>query len=120
VAAIHEDGELDRPRTPQVDEPVEGRPDRPAREEHVIDENHDLSFDLERDLRPPQHRVFPDVIEIVAVQVDVQNPDRDGSSFDLADLVAQTVRERNAARLDPDQPEPLRDLVLLEDLVRDP
>ena len=45
VAAVDEDGELDRSRPPDVVERVERRPNRASAEEDVVDEHHDRAVD---------------------------------------------------------------------------
>jgi hypothetical protein len=59
-------------------------------------------------------------VDVVAVEGDVQLPERDLRAGELLDALAQPLRERDAARVDADEGD-LREVgVALDDLVRDP
>src|SRR3970282_3005747 len=51
MAAVDEDGELDTRRAPRGEERVDRRPDRPAREEHVVHEDARPPLEREREAR---------------------------------------------------------------------
>src|SRR5437899_2258241 len=120
MTPVDEDRELDRLRPPEVDERVHGGADCPAGEEHVVDEEDALALDGERDVRPVHHRILKAPVEVVAVERDVDDSERDGrTGLDLVDGPADALREVHAARPDADERQVLGALVVLEDLVRD-
>src|SRR5437667_4912599 len=120
MTPVDEDRELDRLRPSEVDERVHSGADGPAGEEHVVDEKDALALDGERDVRPVDHRILNAPVEVVAVERDVDDAERDGrTGLDLADGLADALREVHAARADADQRQVLGPLVVLEDLVRD-
>src|SRR5262245_61733248 len=57
--------------------------------------------------------------EIVAVEVDVGHAHRRRRAFDRGQAIGEPPRERHAARLDADEPDPLQALVPLENFVGD-
>src|SRR5689334_3802556 len=120
MAAVDEHRELDRLRTPEVDERVHRRAHRAAGEEHVVDEEDLPAVDGERDVRSLDDRILHAPIEIVAVERDVDDAERHRRpAFDLLYLLPDALGEEDAAGADPDQRELVGSLVALEDLVRD-
>ena len=57
--------------------------------------------------------------EIVAVEIDVEHADRRRGALDRAELAASRLRQRNAARVDPDEADAGEGLVALENFVGD-
>src|SRR5439155_10047116 len=57
--------------------------------------------------------------EVVAVEGDVEGPDRQPDTLVGVDLLGQPAREGNAAALDSDEAEAVRAGLLLDDLVGD-
>jgi hypothetical protein len=57
--------------------------------------------------------------EIVSVEPDVKGATRDVDSFHVTDRTGETLCQRDAAGLHPDQNDVPRPAVLLDDLVRD-
>ena len=105
-------------RPAEVDDRVERGADGPAREQDVVDEDHRLGLDGERDVRSADHR-GPAHAQVVAVERDVERADRQRGAVDLGDLRGQAVREADAAGAQADERQILGAAVLLEDLVGD-
>ena len=59
-------------------------------------------------------------LDVVAVEGDVEVAERDLGAAELADQRVQAAAEDGAAGVDADQREPVRVLILLDDLVGDP
>jgi len=113
-------------RTPVVEERLDRCPDRPARVEHVVDEDDRLALEWEIERRRPHHRLrmtgraAPANLDVVAVEGDVDRAERGLLAGPLLDQPAQALSQRDAARLDPDERDPGQVRVRLDDLVRDP
>src|SRR5215831_15580354 len=120
VPPIHQNGQLDHARTPEVDDRVERRPDRPARVEDVVDENDRLVGHREGDFSGPQDRGLPLEREIVPVEGDVECAHRNRLASDLLQPGRDPASERHPARPDTDQREPVGPARPLDDLVGDP
>src|SRR4029450_1062591 len=118
VSAIDQARELDRGRPAEVDDRVERRANRPAGEEDVVHEDHGLVLDRERDVGPADHR-RPAHAQVVAVERDVERPDRQRGAVDVRDLRGEAMREAHPARAQADERQILGAPVLLEDLVGD-
>ena len=67
----------------------------------------------------PRRAATPD-LDVVAVEGDVDRAEIGRRAGALLDQPAQTVRERDAARLDPDERDAGEVRIRLDDLVRDP
>jgi hypothetical protein len=59
-------------------------------------------------------------VDVVAVEGDVELPERDLRAGELLDALAQPLCERDSARVDADEGDPAEVGVPLDDLVRDP
>ena len=126
VAAVGEHGELDARRAAVLEQRVDRGADRAAGVEDVVDEDHGAPLELEVELRvaddglrAPRRLAAADV-DVVAVEGDVELAEVELEVGALRDQPAQTVGERDAARVDPDERDGLEILVPLDDLVRDP
>src|SRR5205085_555767 len=83
---------------------------------------------LERELEPGrrddrlrvQRGLAAAHLDVVAVEGDVDGAELDLDARELGDQPAQALRERDAARVDADEREPLEVGVALDQLVRDP
>ena len=120
MAAVDQDGELDRARAADVVERVEGGADRPAGEQHVVDEDHDLAVDAAvRDVGVfesaggPQPRSSRYIVTSSA-------PTAAGRPSTAAIRLADPAGQLDAAAGDAEQDDGLGALVALEDLVGDP
>src|SRR5205823_3820677 len=99
--------------------------DRPAGVEDVVDE--DARPSLEREVEPSgaderlrvQRRLAAAHLDVVAVERDVQGAEVDLDAREVLDQAAQALRERNSARVDADERDPLEIGVALDDLVGD-
>src|SRR5207245_11265334 len=87
MAAVDEDGQLDHLRPTEVDQRVEGRADRPAREENVVDQHDGPALDGERDVGALDPRLVGLEAKIVTVERDVERSDRDLGAVDRSDPV---------------------------------
>ena len=118
VPSVHEDRELDGARPSELVQGLERRSYRPPGEQDVVDEDHDPAGDVHRDLgraeglHPPQ----PDV---VAVEGDVDRPDRDRLALETLDRLRQPAGDGDTTRVEPDEDEVAGAVVPLHDLVRD-
>jgi hypothetical protein len=120
VAPVDEDREANGARPPELAQRVEGGPYGPARVQHVVDEDDRLALDLEGQVGALDDRRFTEPGEVVAVEGDIERPDRQPFALVLGDRIRQSVGQRHAAALDADEHELGRPGVLLDDLVRDP
>jgi hypothetical protein len=115
-----ENREPDGLRAPEVDEGVHRGADRPAGEQHVVDQQDAAAVDRERDVGALHLGVLQAAVKIVAVERDVDDAEGDlRPVLDVLDRLAQALRQVDAARADADQRQLLGALVALEDLVRD-
>jgi hypothetical protein len=74
----------------------------------------------ERDVRPLDDRVLHAAVEVVAVERDVDDAERQcRAALDLLDVLADALGDVDAARADADERQVGGALVALEDLVRD-
>ena len=126
VAAIDEDGELDAFGAAVVEERVDRRPDRPAGEEHVVDEHARRPAEREVELRAAddglrvERRLAAANEDVVAMEGDVDGAERELDAASLGHELLQPPGERDAARVDADEREPLQVVVPLDQLVRQP
>ena len=79
-----------------------------------------LPSTLKRNLGGADHRLDVHRAEIVAVEVDVEDADRNLAVFEALDLRRQPLRQRNAAAADADEGELIEVFGLLQNLVRQP
>ena len=66
------------------------------------------------------HGLFGNGGKIVAVQIDVEEADRNGEIFEILDLLGQTERQRNATAADSDECQAMQIFGFFENLVRQP
>ena len=119
MAAVDEDGEADDARPAEVHEGVHGGADRAAREQHVVDEDHDAALHGEADLGAAHLRLLGLEAEVVAVERDVEGAHGRLRRLDRLDLLGDALGERLPARLDADEGDLVDALGLLDDLVGD-
>src|SRR4051794_18512740 len=117
MAAVDEDGELDARRAAVVEERLDRGADRPARVEDVVDEHDRPSLECEAELRVADDRLraarglAAAHGDVVAVEGDVDGAELRRLAGALLDQAREPVRERDAARLDPDERDPGADVV---------
>ena len=119
VAAIDQNRQLDARRPAKVHQRVERGADRPAREKHVIHEDHGLVGDIKIYACFANDRLVGNERQVVPVKVDVENAAGDRFLFDGLDGQFEAVGKDNPAGADADQADILNALVALEDLVGD-
>ena len=120
VAAVHQHRETYGARTSVVDQGIHRGSNRPAGEEHVVDEHDDPFVDREWDFRLAHHRRVADSGQVVAVERDVDGAERDQGALVRPNRRLDAGRERVAARPDTDDGESGEVAIALYDLVRDP
>jgi hypothetical protein len=106
MAAIDQDRQTDARRASQVADGIEGGADRPTREQDVIHQHHLGTVDVKRDLGAAQHGPARDVLEIVAVERDIDRADVNILPEQPLQLLSEPVRERNAARSNSHEAKP--------------
>ena len=125
MTAVGQDGELDAVGPPVLEERVDRRADRAAGVEDVVDEDHGATLELEVELRVAHERLRAARrlarahVDVVAVEGDVELAEGELLARALLDQPAQTLRDRDAARVDADERDRVEILVALDDLVRD-
>jgi hypothetical protein len=126
VAAVGEYGQLDALWPAVAEKRVDRRADRAAGVEDVVDEHDGHPFEREVEagraderLRVPRRLAAADV-DVVAMEGDVELPERDLRAGELLDALAQPLRERDTARVDADEGDAPEVGVPLDDLVREP
>jgi hypothetical protein len=126
VATIGEHGELHAVGPAVAEQGLDRGADRAARVEDVVDEDdgHALDRKVQRGRADERLGVLgrlaaPDV-DVVAVEGDVQLPEGDVGAADLRDPPPESLGERDAARVDPDECDSRQVRVAFDDLVRDP
>ena len=119
MATVDHDGQLHGPGPPEIVEGVEGGPDGPTGEEHVVDQHDHLAGQVTGDVghRLGEDRSQPDV---VAVEGDVEAAQDDLGALDLAQHLGHAGGQRDTAGLQADQDHVLDAAVALDDLVRHP
>ena len=118
MSAVDEHGQPDRLRPAEVDERVHGGADRPPGVQHVVDEDDRPPVDPGRQLRALDNRLLSDEREVVAVERDVERPDRHLGALVLEDRGSDPSCQRHATALDADEQQPVGARLLLDDLVR--
>ena len=100
----HREG--DAPRPAEVGELVERGANRPARVEHVVDDDDVLAVDVDRDLRLSDDRSRSDGLQVVAIERDVERALRERRAFSRSPMRGYDLRrELNAAALNADDDE---------------
>ena len=120
VPAVDQHGELDRAWPAEVGERIEGGPDGPAGEQHVVDQDHQLAVDAASRLHRAAERPAGLGVQIIAVQGDVEAAEADGDATEAGDALGQPVRQRLAAGGDAQQDDVGAAAGLFQDLVGDP
>src|SRR5262245_27855978 len=118
MAPVHEHGQLHGPGTTELRDRLEGGARGPAREQDVVDEDHDPVGDVDGDLGRAQG-LDPPEADVVAVEGDVDRPDGDVDALEPLDRLGEAVGDGDAPRVQPDEHHVARSVVPLDDLVRD-
>src|ERR1039457_6737568 len=120
MAAVHQHRQLHGPGPAQVVQRIERGPHRPARIQHIVDQDNGLPvYSVSGKLGSTQRtsRVEP---QIVPVHGDVQRTARDLEPLELPDTSREATRERNPAGRNAEQDDLITAVRPLQDLVRDP
>ena len=105
MAAVDQDGELDRAGPAEVAQGVERRPDRAAGVEDVVDEHDQAAVDAGVGQHRGLQRADTAQAQIVAIERDVDGADVDAAAGERLDAGGEPSRERCAAGRDPDEDE---------------
>ena len=118
MAAVDEDRELDAIGAPEVAQRVHGRADGTAGVEHVV--NEDDGFALERELDIGHVDLRGKILlDVVAVERDVQAPDGDLDPLDLLDAAGELGCEHVSPGNDSHQRDRRGPVVRFENLMSD-
>ena len=120
VTAVDQDGQLHRPRPPQVAERVQRRAHRPARVQDVVDQDDDLAVDAGRRHVGVTQRPRRAQPQVIAVHGDVEGAGGGGTALDLGQPLGQPAGQRHAPGRDAQQDDVGAAVGALQDLVRDP
>ena len=126
VAAVDDHGELDARGAAVVEERLDRRADRAAGVEDVVDEHDGAALEREVELRLAHDRLRVQRslaaadAHVVAVEGDVDGAELGRLAGALLDQAREPLRDRDAARLDPDERDLAEIGIRLDDLVRDP
>ena len=118
VAAVDEDRELDAVGASEVAQRVHGRADSATGVEHVVDEDDGFALECELDVGHVDLR-GKILLDIVAVERDVQAPDGDLEPLDLFDAAGELGREHVSPGNDPHQRNRRGAVVRFENLMSD-
>ena len=105
-------------RAPELHHALHGGPGAAARVEHVVDEHHHATRDVDGDLGRPLGHGCPHAV-VVPVERDVEGADRHGDRLEAGEGVSDTAGEGHASRVQPHEHHVRRAVVPLGDLVRD-
>lgn len=120
VPSVDQDRDRDPFRSPEIHYRIHASPDRAGGEQDVINQYDMLTGNRKRNVRFMQHRVFVRVaVHIIAVQRDVQFPDRQIDPLKIFDPLGNALGQVYAARFDAHQNEVLSAIVFFQYLMRD-
>src|SRR5439155_18839443 len=125
VTAVCEHGELHARGAAIIEELLDCGADRAARVEDVVNEDARHSFEREVERRRAddrlrvQRRLAAAHLNVVAIERDVELPERELDAAALFDQPPESLRERDTAPVDADEGDLVEVVVLLDDLVRD-
>ena len=102
VSTVDEDGKLDAGGTAVVDEFVEGGADGAAGEKDIVKEDDVRSLDREGKVGAADGSNRAKVVEVVAVEGDIEGAERGLASAGVEDVI-DALAKNGAAGVDPDQ-----------------
>jgi hypothetical protein len=120
VTPVHQRRNLDCRGAAEVDDRIHRRPNGPSRKHHIFDEDHGLSAHRDGHGTAAWNRAPSVADHVVAVERDVEDPERNFVLGDLPEPFSQKLGDRHAPLSDGDQDQISRLLVSLQDLVSDP
>ena len=120
MAAVDQHQQLHARRAAVIEQRVERGADGAAGVQHVVHQDDVLALHGKRNFGGADHRLDADGGEVVAIEIDVENADRNGAVFERLDLGGQALRQRNAAAADADEGQLVEVFGLFQDFVRQP
>src|SRR5690606_30992691 len=102
MAAIDEDGKLNAVGSTKIVEGIHCRANGPAVEQNIVHEHNSLAVDIEWDFSWPHWRRNP-AVQVIAMHADVEAAGGNVVSPDLLKQSGQSLGQRNATALDPDE-----------------
>ena len=119
VAAVGEHRQLHARGATVVEQRLDRGADGASGEEDVVDDHDRFAREVEVDVRGVHHRGLGPAGDIVAVEADVEIPERNLRVEQLFELHLQPPRQKRAAPMDADQRRSRRQGIALDDLMRD-
>src|SRR6185312_3349716 len=117
-AAVHEHGERDAGGAAEVRQLVERRANGAPGVEHVIHDHQVLAVDVPRNVGGANDGAWPDRLQIVAIERDVERTARNVLTLAFLHDGDEPVSKLDAAALDADEDEVICAIVELDDFVR--
>jgi hypothetical protein len=118
MAAVHEDGELNFLRSPEIVQCIHRGADRASAEQHVIHQHHGLAGHVEWNHGGMNGRRRA-LVEVIAVHGNIQRTGRHRLTPDAAEQSGQAFCQGHAAALDAHEDDVAADIVAFVNLVRD-
>ena len=103
MTAVDENGELDGAGPADIPQCVQGRADRAAGVQDVVDQDHERAVDAALGNRGVLQRPRRLDVEVVAVERDVQRPVRNGDVGEFLDLLGEPRGQGDAAGGDAEE-----------------
>jgi hypothetical protein len=119
MAAIHQNSQLDRPRSSEVHQAVEGCADAASGEEHIVHQDDALVGERKRDVRACDLGMIGTTSQIITVERDIDHSQRHALALDGVDFLHQSLREIDSARPDTDEHQILTASVAFQNFMGD-
>src|SRR2546430_10556124 len=97
MAAVDKHQQLHARRATLFEEPIQRGADRAAGIKHVVHQDDVLAFYVELDVGGVEDGLDIHRAQVVAVEIDVENADRDFAILKSLNLGGQSLRQRNSA-----------------------
>ena len=120
VAAVDQHQQLHARRASVVEQRIQGGANGAAGVQDVVHQDDVLAGDRERDFRGIHHGLAGNGGQVIAVQSDIQDADRDLAVLEGLDSVRQALRHGHAAAANADKGQAVQILCFLENFVRQP
>ena len=112
VAAVNQDGQLDRAGTAEVEDRFNGCPGCAAGIDHIVHKDDNLAVEVAWNTAEPGLRHVAQFGQIVPVEGDIDTADRDVLFAEAVQVVPQYGRKGHTAAVDTQKDKPLRSAVL--------
>src|SRR5438045_3936640 len=116
MSAVDQAYQLNRDGSAEVDERIKGCANGPAGVQHVVDQDHGLIADVDGD-RGWAQRAWDALVDIIAIQRDVQLAQGQLDVFELPNPLSESPRERDSARSEADQDKVVGTAIALNDFM---